>query len=259
MLCMGISLGASQTVMAQDESLEKVVEAGHQINQSASQSQQLIDTMSGQVQTKLQAFNVVNKEIDGLEVYNNQMQTQLDSQMEELQQIANSMEQVSVIERQISPLMARMIDTLETFIQLDVPFLMDERTKRVADLKLMLSRADVSVSEKFRRVIEAYQIEADYGRSIEAYTGELLLAGETKNVDFLRVGRVSFVYQTRDGKQLGQWEQSNRQWVELPSNQRLNLAKGFRVAKKQIAPDLILVPVPKPSTAQDISTQRGGE
>jgi len=155
--------------------------------------------------------------------------------------------------------MARMIDTLDAFIQLDVPFLMDERTKRVADLKLMLTRADVSVSEKFRRVIEAYQIEADYGRSIEAYSGELLLAGEAKNVDYLRVGRVSFVYQTRDGKQLGQWDQSNKKWAELPSGERLNIAKGLRIAKKQLAPDLMLVPVPKPTLATDSQMQSGGE
>ncbi|WP_440874487.1 DUF3450 domain-containing protein [Thalassotalea sp. PLHSN55] len=251
-VCLGLSLvSLAYTAQAQDQELNKVVAAGTAINQSANQSQQLIDSMSGQVQTKLQAFKGVNKEIDGLNVYNEQMQSQLDSQMEELEQLANSMEQVSVIERQISPLMARMITTLESFVKLDVPFLMDERNKRVDDLKLMLKRADVSVSEKFRRVLEAYQVEAEYGRTIEAYTGDLLLDGKQRDVDFLRIGRVSFVYQTRDGSRLGQWNQASQSWQDLPESNRLNITKALRIAKKQLAPDLILVPVDAAKTVAE--------
>ena len=243
-ISLGLTLATwAYSAQAQDQQLQEVVAASSAINQSANQSQQLIDTISGQVQTKLQAFKVLNKEIDGLNVYNGQMQSQLDSQMEELAQLASSMEQVSVIERQISPLMARMITTLDSFVSLDVPFLMDERSKRVDDLKLMLKRADVSVSEKFRRVLEAYQVEADYGRTIEAYTGDLLLDGKQRDVDFLRIGRVSFVYQTRDGSRLGQWHQGSKSWQDLPESYRLNVTKGLRIAKKQLAPDLILVPI----------------
>jgi len=249
---LGITLSfATQSALSQDQQLKKVVDASKEINLSASKSQQLIDTMSETIQTKLQQFKVVNKEIDGLKVYNQQMQSQLDSQMEELTQLANSIKQVSVIERQVSPLMARMIDTIDSFVRLDVPFLMDERSKRVADLHLMLKRADVSVSEKFRRVLEAYQIEADYGRTIEAYTGELLLQGKERDVDFLRIGRVSFVYQTRDGSQLGEWNQESKSWQELPQSYRVHIAKGLRIAKKQLAPDLILVPVSHVETASD--------
>ena len=157
-------------LLAQDQGINDVAEAGQQINQSASKSQAKIDKISDQIQSKLQQFKTVNKEIDGLAVYNSQMQTQIDNQLDELAQIAVSMEQVSVIERQISPLMARMIDTLAVFVSLDVPFLPEERNNRIADLKSLLERADIAVSEKFRRVLEAYQVEVDYGRTIEAYT-----------------------------------------------------------------------------------------
>ncbi|GAA0820941.1 DUF3450 domain-containing protein [Colwellia asteriadis] len=239
------ALLAQTTNTQADSQLNKVVEAGENITQSAAKSQQKVNKLTEKVQTKLQQFKTVTKEVDGLTVYNQQMQNQLDNQMAELAQLAQSMEEVSVIERQISPLMARMITTLEDFIALDVPFLPVERAKRVNDLKAMMNRADIAVSEKFRRVLEAYQIEVDYGRTIEAYSGTLALNGQNTDVDFLRVGRVSLVYQTRDGSQLGQWQQTNGKgdWQALSQDYRLGVNKALRIARKQLAPDLMMIPL----------------
>ena len=227
----------------QPQQLDKVVSAGQQINQSAATSQLKVNKFTDQVQTKLQQFNTVSKELDGLNVYNQQMQLQLDNQVSELTQLAHSIEEVSVIERQISPLMARMITTLENFVQLDTPFLTAERSKRLNDLNDMMAQADISVAEKFRRVLEAYQVEVDYGRTIESYSGLLTLDGQQMDVDFLRVGRVSFIYQTRDGSRLGQWNKTSGQWKDLSQDYRLGVNKALRIARKQLAPDLIMVPL----------------
>jgi uncharacterized protein (DUF885 family) len=234
---------ATPSAINNDKQLSQVVDAGTQINQSASQSQQRVNTINEQIQTKLQQFKTINKEIDGLTVYNQQMNTQVANQLKELDQIAVSMEQVSIIERQISPLMARMIETLENFVALDVQFLTTERNQRITDLKSMMERADVAISEKFRRVLEAYQVEVDYGRTIEAYTGLIDIEGSEQNVDFLRIGRVSLVYQTRDGKKLGLWDNASKSWKPLSAQYRLDINKGLRIARKQLAPDLIIVPV----------------
>ncbi|WP_448569009.1 DUF3450 domain-containing protein [Thalassotalea ganghwensis] len=230
------------------QELDQVVEAGKKINTSANKSQQKIDKITDQIQTKLQQFKVVNKELDGLNVYNQQMQAQLDNQQKELNQIAQSMEQVSIIERQVSPLMARMIDTLAEFVSLDIPFLPEERSKRINDLKDLLTRADVAVSEKFRRVLEAYQVEVDYGRTIEAYTGLQTIDGQEVDVDFLRIGRVSLIYQTRDGQQMGRWNAESSQWEPLDASYRADIKKGLRIARKQLAPDLLIVPVAQNAT-----------
>jgi len=233
----------TSTCYAGDDTFDKIVDAGKQITQSAYQSQQRVDQLHQQAISKLQQFKTLNKEIDGLQVYNQQMQAQIDNQLSEIAQLAESMQQVSIIERQISPLMARMIDTLANFVELDIPFLADERSKRISDLQKMLTRADVTVSEKFRRVLEAYQIEVDYGRTIEAYSGLLNLDGQERDVDFLRIGRVSFVYQTRDGSKLGLWDQQQKRWQALPASYRLDINKGLRIARKQLAPDLLTVPL----------------
>ena len=234
---------ASSIQEKNEEKLTQVVDAGQAINQSASKSQQRVNAISEQIQTKLQQYKTINKEINGLTVYNQQMEKQVASQLKELDQIAVSMEQVSIIERQVSPLMARMIDTLANFVALDVQFLTRERNQRIADLKTMMDRADIAISEKFRRVLEAYQVEVDYGRTIEAYTGLIDIDGSEHNVDFLRIGRVSLVYQTRDGQKLGLWDNQSRTWQPLPAEYRLNINKGLRIARKQLAPDLIIVPI----------------
>ena len=233
----------AQADVTQDNQLNSVVNAGQEINQSANKSQQKVNKLTEQTQTKLQQFKTVNKEFDGLQVYNLQMQQQIDHQLSQLDELATSMEQVSIIERQISPLMSRMITTLESFVALDVPFLEQERAKRITDLKEMITRSDIAVSEKFRRVLEAYQVEVDYGRTIEAYTGILTVDGSEKDVDFLRIGRVSLVYKTRDGNTMGVWQKSSKSWQPLDSDYRLGINKGLRIARKQLAPDLMIVPI----------------
>ena len=70
----------------------------------------------------MQAFKAVNKEIDGLLVYNKQIEKQIANQDQEILDLNKAIDEVSVIERQITPLMLRMIDGLEQFVALDVPF-----------------------------------------------------------------------------------------------------------------------------------------
>jgi hypothetical protein len=134
------------------------------------------------------------------------------------------------------------------FIQLDTPFLLTERTERLERLRGMMERSDVSSAEKFRRVIEAYQIENDYGRTIEAYKGTVPINGNPQEVDFLRIGRVSLAYQSVGGQYTGAWDVESGDWIELDAAKfKTQVATGLRVARKQIAPDLLVIPVAAPS------------
>ena len=195
------------------------------------------------MQGRLQQFKTLNKEIDGLAVYNAQLTKQLNNQIEEMESLNLSMDQVSIIERQITPLMLRMIEGLEQFVSLDIPFLADERTKRVTSLKEMMNRADINSSEKFRRVLEAYQVEVDYGRTIEAYTALLNVDDKEREVDFLRIGRLELIYLTRDGKKAGSWNADTKSFEALPDSTISQINKGLRIARKQLAPDMLTLPV----------------
>jgi hypothetical protein len=176
------------------------------------------------------------------------MKAQTSGQTADLQDIALSMDQVDVINRQIFPMMERMIDGLEQSVNLDIPFLMDERIKRVGVLKEILERSDVSVAEKFRKVMEAYQIENDYGTSSEWYTQSLTLDGATRSYNILRIGRIGLYFQSDDSKITGRWDNSAREWV-MDDSSRNEIRKGLRMARQLIAPELIIIPVAAPAEA----------
>ncbi|MCF2948281.1 DUF3450 domain-containing protein [Paraglaciecola aquimarina] len=239
-----ITIFAATNSLAQEgKFLEPAVNKATEINQSAVKSQEKINKITDQIGDKLQQFKAINKETTGLDVYNGQLAKQIDNQMQEMADLNAAIDDVSVIERQITPLMMRMITGLEQFVSLDVPFLPKERAKRVEDLKNMMDRADIAPSEKFRRVMEAYQVEMDYGRTLEAYSGLHTIDGQERDVDFLRVGRTALIYQTRDASLQGSWNKKAGEWQALPSSYRTQVTKGLRMAKKQLAPDLLMLPV----------------
>ena len=240
---LAIFIAAGNSMAQQDKNLEPAVKKAAEINQSAAKSQQKINNITVQIDNKLHQFKAINKETTGLDVYNVQLQKQIDNQMQEMADLNASIDGVSIIERQITPLMLRMITGLAQFVALDVPFLAQERNNRVVELQAMMDRADIAPSEKFRRVMEAYQVEMDYGRTLEAYSGLHIIDGQERDVDFLRVGRTALIYQTRDASLQGTWNKQTRQWEALSSSYRTQVTKGLRMAKKQLAPDLLMLPI----------------
>lgn len=199
-------------------------------------------------QDALAEYRALNKEIDGLTVYNGLLEQQLMNQQAEVEALHAAIDGVPELERQIPPLLTRMVDGLEQFVAMDLPFLQDERNKRVADLKTLLERPDVTLAEKTRRVLEAWQIENEYGRTNLAYNGSLEIDGVTRDVEFLRIGRIALLYQTPDGQYTGAWDQSQHAWVALGSENRNSVREGLQMARAQVAPNLLLIPVPPPGT-----------
>jgi uncharacterized coiled-coil protein SlyX len=242
MVLIGSSIYAQQL-----QSLLKKTEAR---NLAAQQSQANINMIVQGTRDLMGEYVGVTKELDGLEVYNKILEKQLANQRKEMDDLNYSITQVKVIHRQVTPLMLRMVDGLEQFIKLDLPFLLEEREKRVAFLKKLLEQSDVNVPEKFRRVLEAYSIENDYGRSIETYKGNLPIEGVSREVEFLRIGRIALLFQTIDREFSGVWDNKKKDWVPLGAEYRNEIYKGRRMAKKQIAPELLMVPVQAPEVAK---------
>ncbi len=231
--------------------VDKILSVEQARTSESAKSQQKINKENDQANDLLSDYKSVLKVVEGLEVYNGLLQKQLDDQNKELGQLEKSLNDVSLIERQIIPLMVRMIDSLDQFIQLDIPFLPQERSNRIARLKKMMERSDVTAAEKFRRVLEAYQIENDYGRTIEAYKGTAEVAGKEREVDFLRIGRTVLIYQSISREHTGMWDRKTASWKELPAQlYRNSVTKGLKVARKQVAPDLLMLPIQAAEAAQ---------
>ncbi|MDH5358190.1 MAG: DUF3450 domain-containing protein [Gammaproteobacteria bacterium] len=220
--------------------IKQAIETQIDTDIAAQKSQQQIDNLADETTQMLEEYREVLRQTDSLHAYNDQLDRLVSSQKKELDSIDIQLRNIESTQRDIVPLMLKMIDAMAQFVELDIPFLPDERQDRVVQLKTLMERSDVTIAEKYRRILEAYQVETEYGRTIEAYQGDLTMADATRTVEFLRIGRVSLYYLTLDGQEVGMWDQ---QWKQLDDDYREPVAKAIKVARKQLPPDLLVLPI----------------
>jgi predicted RNase H-like nuclease (RuvC/YqgF family) len=232
---------------AQTGTIDQILEVSTEKTQAARESQARVDRLADETRDLLEDYKSVMKQIDGLKVYNARLQRQIDNQLRRIDEIDESIDQVTIIQRQMTPLVIRMIDGLEQFVEMDIPFNLEERRERIEFLRTNVDRSDLTVAEKFRQVLEAYNIELQYGRGFETYTSTIDLVNGERDVDFLRIGRIVLVYQSTDGGEVGVWNNETRSWESLdPSEYAVAIRKGVRIAKKQATIDLLNMPVSAP-------------
>lgn len=229
-----------------EATLDDIWEATEVLNEDARQAHTKVEDLVDQTQSLFADYKQKLKEIEGLQVYNRQLERQIEKQEEVIAQIKQSIDEVTGLQTKVVPLMLRMIEGLDQFVSQDKPFLIDERIDRIASLRTMMDLPNVTVSEKFSQVMRAYQIENEYGRTMDAYTQEIDINNQTRTVDVLRVGRIALVYQTSDGSSTGWWNPSSGNWEELPAQYETPIRNGLKMARKQLTTGLFKVPVVAP-------------
>lgn len=189
---------------------------------------------------------------DGLARYNAQLQQQLKSQEEQIALIAQQTVDIDATAAAVGPLVQRMFDAIVAFVAADLPFVdptqagPDSRKARIDKIRELMADEAALMSEKYRRLLEAYQIELEYGRTMVSYKGKL---DDGRDADFVRIGRVSLMYRTADGQEAGYWDAEQKAWV-VNNDFSKAIEKAVQVATKETAPDLLTLPVPAPKEVQ---------
>lgn len=232
----------------QAQVLDSTVNRESKINKDSAASQKRVTSLAQQTSDLLAEYRAVVRETESLKIYNDQLEKVVMDQRAEVVSINNQLEGLEDTNRGVVPLMLEMIETLGQIVESDMPFRLEERRARVDRLRNMMDQADVTTSEKYRRVMEAYQGELEYGRTTESYPEPLPTTGQT--VDFLRVGRTLLVYQTSDQETTGWFNPTTRVFEELPERYRLEVKEGISIAKNEKAPNLVMLPVPGPEAGQ---------
>lgn len=217
---------------------------------AAKDSQKTVNAISDESQALRNEYRQILQAIENNKTYNQQLRDLIESQKIEMAQIEEDIEKIKDTTRNITPLMTKMKDSLAEFVNLDLPFLQEERQKRLKNLDELFVKSGVSVSEKYRKVLEAYLVESEYGQTLEAYKDSLDLDGTKVTVDFLKVGRIGLYYLTKDGKKGGVWNPESQGWISLTSSQRNHVKGALKVALKQTSPSLLTLPVYKTSTKE---------
>jgi len=213
-------------------------------NRSAATSQQKIDKLSLDSRDMLEEYRKLQDGSEYQAAYTRELEELEQAQQARIAQLRDQISQARVTRQRIVPLMRSMVEALEQFVVLDLPFRHEARISAVFDLKQRLQRPDISVSAKFRLLLEAYQLEQSFGETIESWRGPLQLEGEELSVEFLRVGRLALYYQSLDGAASGYWDAVTQQWQALEERYNRGLAQALRVAQNTTAPQLLNLPMP---------------
>lgn len=244
---LGLLLAGSPQAQAPTGS--PAIDATVQANQAARAAQSRIDALDDQTRAALERFRAAIWQAQQLKAYAEQVEPLLATQDAERASLQAQARELSESSRDVTPLLLRMIDSLDKFVALDLPFLQAERRERVAALRRLMTDPATPAAEKYRRVLEAYRIEGDYGRGFGAERIELDDNGRKKVVDVLRVGRVALYSLTLDGREAAYWEPAVKQWKPLSGSYRSALREGLKIARETAAPIVVNLPVPAPVAA----------
>ena len=241
-----LSVFFSQLLLANDalDTSRKIV---NQTNQKLEKNQVKINDLHAQTEQSIDKYKGVLNESESYQVYNQQLTDIIGSQTTEFSSLQNQIVEIEVTAQKIMPMMQRMILALEAFIEQDLPFLPQERANRLSKLNDTMKRANISVAEKYRKILEAYQIEIEYGKTLETYEGELA----NRKVNFLKVGRVALFYRSPDASHYAVWNGSEHSWVLVDNHEvRKSIDLGLKIARKQHSPELLIILANKADDAQ---------
>ena len=223
--------------------LDQSITIEKEMNKASLTTQQSVDKLADQTSDMAQTYQLTLQSIDSLRAYNASIEGFIRKQKSEMDSIQGQMDGIDGTERAVIPMMEDMIESLDQFVHLDMPFLMAEREKRVDYLREMMLSVNVSNSEKYRKILEAYQIENDYGSSVQAYEEKISIGGVEKTVDFLRFGRVALVYQSRDEESRAYYDIVGKKWVAVGEDYRRAIRDGIKMARGQANLNLIHLPI----------------
>ena len=237
-LCMIFSISG----ILSSSDMESVLEVGRDNQLLSAKSQDNIDATERKTDKIVNEWKAVSKQVEGLKLYNEQKRIQIQAQLELMDKLDDQLVQVVVMQRQIPPLAQRMLESLESFIGLDTPFRIEERQNRIDLVRSSLAKPKVTASEQVRQVLEAYNIEAEYGRKIDTYESTLQ---DGTVVNILVIGRIGMFYQTKDEQSSGRWNNETNSWDDLPGSYRKPIRNDIRMAKKLAPTDMLMMPVIK--------------
>lgn len=147
------------------------------------------------------------------------------------------------ISDRIDPFLRETVDRLRRMLSDGLPFLMAERRQRIDRLAQMMEEPEVAMSEKLRKVMEALQVEAEYGNTIDVDQQSIPINGVSRQVNIFRLGRISLFYQTLDRKECGFFDVAAGAWQPLPPTHVRDIQIAVEIGAKRRPVELLRLPL----------------
>lgn len=214
---------------------------------------QAIDTRQGT--QKAEAQWRIDKEkltarFEQLQAEQVQLQQQKDDLGREVEstraRIAAKEKQLADIEQissQIEPFLEELVEAVKVEVSDGLPFLMVERQRRIDNLDRLMATPDISVSEKYRKAMEALLVEAEYGFTIETYQETIAIDNQARLASIFRLGRIGLFFQSLDQKLCGFYNVATGGWQALPASHNPAIHDAIEIAAKRKPVELLSLPV----------------
>lgn len=150
--------------------------------------------------------------------------------------------EIERLQSELSVFLDAVLADLELNIKSDNWFLKQEREFRIAQLKEIMIDPAQSSAEKFRRIFNALQIEAEYGSSVEVTQDTIELDGKKMMVNLLRIGRLSLFSQAIDKRKSAVFNPYTNIWQPLPESVNQDLSKAIAMARLERTIELVKLP-----------------
>ncbi|UPQ89104.1 DUF3450 domain-containing protein [Vibrio sinaloensis] len=222
------------------ESAQKIQQRTHS---AGAASQQRIDSKAEQALELQAEIESLRQQINDLALYRDHLSALIANQQVEQESLNQQRRQVSQTKQGLVPLMYHMLQALKLWVESDIPFNSAVREARIDKLEAMMTRADISDAEKFRRIFEAYQIELEYGLKLGQFEQSIDVDGVRRQVEVLQVGRLSLLARTNSQSDYWSWDRSKKAWVAVEPRLYQEIDKAYQVAAQQATPQLLTLPV----------------
>lgn len=231
------------------QQLDRALQIAQQSTQEGAQAQEQIDDVSERASNLEREYLALQEQIESQRVFVQQQQVFLQSQENEITELQRQLDRVGTIERDLTPMLLEMYVGLEEFIEQDLEFQMDARMDRLANIEETLGDSQISAAEKYRLILNAYEIEASYGRSLRSYAEQVMRGDTPVEAEILQIGRVALIRQYADGDMEIRTKDSG-EWRPVPGSFAASVQRAFRIAGEVTTPEVFVAPLPGPETAQ---------
>ncbi len=227
------------------QGLDRAIATGEQATRRAEQVQQQINQLDDERADMVGEFRTLLQRKTAAELYAKQQAAAVESQEREIASLTDQLSRVDEITSQTVPMLETLIDDLDAFIDADLPFRLERRKDRIQRLREYLNDPAVSVTERYRQIMDAYTAEMEIGRKTDTWKETIDVDGKEVTVDMVLFGRVALVYMDPTGRYAKRYDRESQSWVDLESKYKPEIEKAIRIIQGKRTQDVMYVPATK--------------
>lgn len=239
------------TALPAQAQLRNALNTGENATKKAERTQVSINQLDDERQEMVREYRTILQKTDASKLFVAQQQKVVESQRRELESLTDQLTRVDDITAEMVPMMVTMVDDLKNFVANDLPFRIAERRESLANLDVIMNRADIPPAEKYRLIIEAYQNEMQFGSTVDTWEEESTTNpndpnSETTTVTMFQYGRVALLMMSADERTAYRYDRNapnGEKWQEVSGRYIDDIKQAVKVVKKLTGEEVLYAPV----------------